>query len=177
LTTPAATLGTRLCARRNGPFPRPSMELGGLEPPTSWVRSTLPSSEFDMRRWRFAAPSRTGSKRPLRGDSRGLSRIPLGFRHSSRLVPEPTPTARSAVSSERRRVGSCGQGLLLLVRGGSCRWSGPRPCVHANAAATGERNLLQHLQPAKWCDRQNGATELLQSLHYDTGALHDSSDT
>jgi len=53
------------------------MELGRLEPPTSWVRSTLSPSEFDIRRWRFAAPSRTGSKRPLRPIAAAYCGFPL----------------------------------------------------------------------------------------------------
>jgi len=110
------------------------MELGGLEPPTSWVRSTLPSGDFDVRRWRFAAPSRTGSKRPLRAYSRGLPRIPLGFRHSSRLVPEPTrpqeapsqPTAEGMPGRRSHLRNAC-----IAVKGGVSgpdAWApGPRP--------------------------------------------------
>jgi hypothetical protein len=64
------------------------MELAGLEPATSWVRSKLPSGKFGARRWRFAGASRSWSEAPLGADSGGYLRIPLGFRHSPRLVPE-----------------------------------------------------------------------------------------
>jgi hypothetical protein len=48
----------------------------------------------------FARPSAA----PLGADSCGCPWITLAFRHSSRLVPEPTPTARSARPSHPRRA-------------------------------------------------------------------------
>jgi hypothetical protein len=91
------------------------MELAGLEPATSWVRSKLASGKFGARRLRFAAPSRSWSEAPLGADSGGYLPIPLGFRHSPRLVPE----------SKR-----------------ALRRSGERP--HSSAGRTSERPGLLH---------------------------------
>jgi hypothetical protein len=51
------------------------MELAGLEPATSWVRSTLPPSDFDVRSCRFAGPF----SHPVGGAVGGMAADARGF--------------------------------------------------------------------------------------------------
>ena len=64
------------------------MELAGLEPATSWVRSRRSAPGIRAGKCRLAGGSCGGGRRQLSADNRGYAGIPLGFRHSWRLVPE-----------------------------------------------------------------------------------------
>ena len=71
-----------------------TMELAGLEPATSWVRSKLASGKLGARRLRFPGASPSWSEAPLGADSGGYLRIASGFRHFWRLVPESKRAVR-----------------------------------------------------------------------------------
>jgi site-specific DNA recombinase len=77
--------------------PTSSVELAGLEPATSWVRSSRSVPKVRMRTCVLAGAFCRTRSRPVSADSRRYPRIPLRFRYSWRLVPErpiaPEPDA------------------------------------------------------------------------------------
>jgi hypothetical protein len=70
------------------------VELGGLEPLTSWVRSNEAAMRFCARTCRLAGPLPSSASAASAADVGGSPRIPSGFRHSCRRVPERTSQAR-----------------------------------------------------------------------------------
>jgi hypothetical protein len=72
------------------------MELGGLEPPTSWVRSTSPGREFGVRSGAFAGIYQVAVDAESGADIRRFVGIPVDSGTLWRQVPD----------RQRRRVGS-----------------------------------------------------------------------
>jgi hypothetical protein len=91
------------------------MELGGLEPPTSWVRFGRSAAGDARKSGRFAGLSTRPATAEYTADSRRYSRIASRFRHSSRLVPE---TREGDGGSFRRRDPGNGGWISPSARSG-----------------------------------------------------------
>jgi hypothetical protein len=99
------------------------MELAGLEPATSWVRSTDSPGGFRVGRWRLAGSLRTGQCRAISLDVRGLSAITRDSgtfgnkcpNESTRKEQGPSALRRASHDAPRRRRGACARAERVLA--------------------------------------------------------------